>query len=495
MHIVHIASELAPIAKAGGLGDVIYGLSQELRRTGHRVDILLPKYDCTHYEHLTGLKVAFRELWSFDGHFRYNNTVWSAELHGLRVLLVEPHHPHYYYSRGVIYGCPDDVDRFAYFSRTSLEYLFKTGERPDVIHIHDWPTALAAPLYKEMYVPLGMEGVRIVLTIHNMQHQGLCAPHNLSKVGLRGDSYLTPERMQDPFRPGTINLLKGGVAYADAVTTVSPTYEKEIMTPEGGHGLDLFLLQHAHKLTGILNGIDTAFWNPATDPHLVAHYSTEPPCSTEQIERILAGKAKNREHVRTHLQLRDAHCPVVASVTRLVPQKAPELIERALVRTLEQGGQFILLGASSDPDTHKHFIALRTQYADHGDAGICLDQDEALAHLIYAAADFLVIPSLFEPCGLTQMIALRYGAIPIARKTGGLADTVFDIETSARPPQERNGFTFDFPDCAGLDWALDRALACWQRDPQAQHKLIQQGCAHDFSWTHAAQEYVTVYTK
>ncbi|MGE5196867.1 MAG: glycogen synthase, partial [Anaerolineae bacterium] len=268
MHIIHITSELAPIAKVGGLADVIYGLSKESVKCGHKVDILLPKYDCLHYDMLKHLKVEFRELISFEGPARYYNTIWSAELENLRLLLLEPHHPNYYFNRGCIYGCQDDIDRFAYFSRTSLEYIFKSGAQPDIIHIHDWPTALIAPLYKDLYANLGWKVGGILLTIHNLEHQGKCAAFNLTRVGLRGENYATPDKMEDPYSPGILNLLKGGIVYADWITTVSPTYEKEIKTPSGGCGLHATLIKAQHKLKGILNGIDEHFWNPQSDPHL-----------------------------------------------------------------------------------------------------------------------------------------------------------------------------------------------------------------------------------
>src|ERR1700722_7959545 len=188
MYIVQIVTELCPVARVGGLADVIYGLSKELSRQGHRVEIILPKYDCMNYAALKNLKVEFRELWSFEGVNRFNNTVWSAEIDGLKLLLIEPHHPLYYFGRGVIYGCPDDIDRFVYFSRAAMEFLFKSGRQPDAIHVHDWPTALVPVLYKDMYEPLGFKTGGTVLTIHNMEHQGRCQPFNLTRIGLRGDN-------------------------------------------------------------------------------------------------------------------------------------------------------------------------------------------------------------------------------------------------------------------------------------------------------------------
>ena len=480
MDIVQLASELAPIAKVGGLADVVFGLSQELARSGHAVEVIIPKYDCIDFRELKHLKVAQRELWSFEGPYRYNNTIWSAEVDHLKVILIEPHHPKHYFGRGKIYGCPDDIDRFAYFTRTALEYLFKRGKPCDILHSHDWPTSLAPLLHKEMYQKLGLSIKKNILTIHNLQHQGQCSPSNLSLIGLRGEDFLTPEKLQDPYSPGLINLLKGGILYADFITTVSPNYEKEIKTPEGGCGLDTVLVKHQKKLKGILNGLDETYWNPANDPHLITHFTAA---------TAAKGKAENRKHLHTHFNLPEKKVPLIASIGRLAAQKSPELIEYALRRTLEKGGQFLLLGTSSDPAIEDLFKA----YADNENAVIYLDQDESMAHLFFAAADMFIIPSLFEPCGLTQMIAMRYGTVPIARKTGGLADTVFDWDTASNPQSERNGFTFDFPDTQGIDWALDRALRLWKEEPKTWKKIQAQGMSTDFSWAHSVPEYLKIY--
>jgi starch synthase len=325
-----------------------------------------------------------------------------------------------------------------------------------------------------------------------MEHQGKCQPFNLSRAGLRGDSYLTPEKMQDNSSFHLINLLKGGIEYADKITTVSPNYEKEIQTQEGGFGLEKTLIRNRKKLKGILNGIDEDFWNPEKDPHLVQHYSTYT-TDPRKIQNIVNAKKENQRHLRTHLRIKDRDAPLVGSVTRLVPQKSPDLIKYALYRTLEKGGQFILLGSTNVTSVHREFEALQQEFKDNENVAVLLDNDEALAHQIFAAADMLVIPSLFEPCGLTQLIALRYGTVPIARLTGGLADTVFDVDTSTRPNDVRNGFTFDFPDRKGIDWALSRALDCYKKDQSKWQSLLFNGMRQDFSWKHSVNEYTSVY--
>ena len=253
------------------------------------------------------------------------------------------------------------------------------------------------------------------------------------------------------------------------------------------------LRAHQSTLRGILNGIDETFWNPEGDPHLVQHYRTQGAHSLEQLEQIRRGKAANRKHLNAHLGLREGKGPLVACITRLVLQKGPHLIKHALLRTIEKGGQFVLLGATHPGEIAEEFSRLKAQLADHPDVAIVLDSDEALAHLIYASADMQLIPSLFEPCGLTQMIALRYGTIPIARATGGLVDTVFDVDTSAQPPHKRNGFTFEFPDEIGVNWALDRALQYWTKTPKQWLELMRQGMQMDCSWTHSAAQYEALY--
>ncbi len=481
MHVIHIASELAPIAKAGGLADVVFGLARETQKKGDTVEILIPKYDLIDYNLLHNLKPEHRDLWSFEGPHRYHNTVWSAEVCGLKVLLLEPHHPGYYFNRGSIYGSIDDIDRFVYFSRTAIEYLYKSGKQFDVVHLHDWPTSLVATLNKEMYFPLGFR-TKTILTIHNLQHQGKCSPRNVSMAGLRGEDYLTPDKMQDPFMPSLLNLLKGGIVYSDFITTVSPTYEKEIKTVEGGFGLHTVLTQYQKKLKGILNGIDFDYWSPETDPLIHTNYS---------LLTARKGKEENKAQVRQRLGLKESKGPLICCISRLVPQKSPELMKYALKKTVEKNGQFILLGSSPIPEIETSFKTLQKELTKNKTVAIQLDYDEQLAHLLYAAADMIVIPSLFEPCGLSQMIGLRYGCVPLVRYTGGLADTVFDIDTSKKPENERNGFVFDFPDSSGVDWALNRALKYYSTDKW--HKILQNGMRYNFSWSQSTDAYLNIY--
>jgi starch synthase len=491
MHIVHFTSELAPIAKVGGLGDVVYGLCKELIRLGHTVEIILPKYDTLRYDLLKNLKVCYRELWSYEGPYRYNNTIWSCEIDSLTVYLIEPHHPRYFFHRGMIYGCHDDIDRFLYFSRAAMEFLYKSGKNPDALHLHDWPTATIPLLLKEMYQDLGMKPTRTLLTLHNLEHQGRCSPKCLSQIGLRGEEYLTPDLLQDSEDASALNLLKGGIAYADHLTTVSPSYEQEIQTPDGGHGLSSFLQKHKKKLKGILNGIDEDFWNPEKDPYLPENFPAHPPFSPKQVEQIEISKSYNKRILQQKLSLPETAAPLAACISRLVPQKAPKLIASAFQHVLEQGGQCVILGSIHDPEMFELFSSLKQTSTAQGI--IILEYDEALSHLIYGASDFFIVPSIFEPCGLTQMIALRYGSIPLVRNTGGLKDTVFDVDTSPLPSTERNGFVFEHPTEIDLRKAISRALNLWKTNRKEWIKLRMQGMARDHSWKRAALEYLKLY--
>ena len=493
MHIIHIASELAPIAKVGGLGDVLYGLCKELVREGHTVHILLPKYDTINYNLLQNLQVYKRDLWSYDGEHCYHNTIWSADLDGLNLLLVETHHPGYLFNRGTIYGCPDDIDRFFYFSRTCMEFIFKSDLLPDVIHVHDWQTALIPLLQQDMYKALGWKPVKIALTLHNLEHQGKCFPHHLTRVGLRGYDYLFSDKIQDPQNPDLVNILKGGIAYSDIITTVSPSYKKEIMTSKEGFGLQDVLKKNQNKLHGILNGIDENFWNPELDIYLTNSFASHPPFTKEKWELLQKNKELNKESVRAKLGLAPTKAPLIACIARLVEQKGVFLIAHAFKHILSTGAQCVILGTSSSKEILTIFQELQTTYKSNPNGKIILDYNEPLSHQIYAGSDMLIIPSLFEPCGLTQMIALRYGSIPIVRKTGGLADTVFDIDTASCKASDRNGFTFENPEEKEFSETLDRAIKLWKDNPKAWQKLILQGLTKDFSWKKAAQEYLKLY--
>jgi len=490
MHIVHIASELAPLAKVGGLADVLLGLCRELSWKGHDVDIIIPKYDCLDSDQIRDLSIAYHDLKSYYKGQWHSNIVWVGWVENLKVYFIEPQHYRYFFNRGCFYGCEDDIERFLYFSRAALEFMLKTQMQPDIIHTHDWHTAAVAPLYYELYKTPEFSKPRIIHTIHNIEYQGECAPADLDAIGLNGAELLKPDKLQDNYALANINLLKGAIVYSDRFTTVSPNYAKEITTPLGGRGLDATILKYANKFSGILNGIDYSYWNPEIDRYLPVHYSSRELPANKKDRNTLDKKGFIKRLLRERLDLAEEHCPIIGCVCRLVPQKGTDLIKHALTYALKHGGQFILLGSSPYPEINAEFHALKQQYIDNPHVHLILHYQEEFSHLIYAASDLFIVPSLFEPCGLTQMIALKYGAIPVVRNTGGLADTIFDVDYSEKGG---NGYTFDFPDTIGLESALSRAFDCWFHDPDKWRKLMVSGMDIDFSWNEPSNQYIKLY--
>ncbi|XP_072967076.1 starch synthase 3, chloroplastic/amyloplastic-like [Typha angustifolia] len=443
MHIVHIAVEMAPIAKVGGLGDVVTSLSRAVKDLGHNVDIILPKYDCLNLSNVEGFH--FRQTFALR---ETEVKVWFGKVEGLSVYFLEPENG--MFCVGCIYG-RNDEDRFRFFCHAALEFLLQRGSRPDILHCHDWSSAPVAWLFKEHYMHYGMSNARVIFTIHNLEF----GMHHISKA----------------------------MTYADKATTVSHTYSKEV----SGHSA---ISPHLYKFRGILNGIDPDIWNPYNDNFIPVSYTSE---------NVVEGKSAAKEALRQRLGLRRTNNPLVGIVTRLTVQKGIDLIKHAILRTLECNGQVVLLGSAPDPRIQNDFVNLANQlHSSHGDCiRLCLKYDEPLSHLIYAGADFIVVPSLFEPCGLTQLIAMRYGSIPIVRKTGGLYDTVFDVDNDKERAQaqglEPNGFSFDRADSDGVDYALKRAISAWFDAPEWFNSLCKRVMEQDWSWNRPALDYLELY--
>ena len=483
MFIVMIASECAPVAKVGGLGDVVQGLSKELSVRGNAVEIILPKYDCMRYDRIWGLTKCFSDLWVPYHSQWVHCDVYFGFVDGLKCFFIEPHSEQNFFNRGVFYGHHGDTERFAFFSRAALEFLLKSGKQPDIIHCHDWQTALVPVLLYEIYQGLGLNHSRVCFTLHNLGHQGLHGEQILRQVGLNPAHLMSYDRLLDDHRVGTVNLMKGGIVYSNFVTTVSPRYAEEIRNSHLGMGLQRILGVHHQKVGGVLNGVDYNVWNPEVDPHIPAKYSAT----------ALEGKYANKEALRNRLWLRHDFKPIVAFVGRLDHQKGVNLIFNAVPYCLNHGGQFVLLGSSPHGHLHNAFWGLKRQFNDHPDCHLEIGYNEELSHLIYAGADMILVPSEYEPCGLTQIIGLKYGTIPIVRSTGGLADTVFDADHAHRPYHERNGYVFNDYNWAGLESALRRAIGLWNHYPHYFRELIVNGMRYDFSWNHPGQHYLNIY--
>lgn len=479
-----VSSECAPVAQAGGLGEVVLGLSREVALRGHAVDIILPKYDSMRYDQIDGLAVAYENLrvpWYLD---EVPVTVWTGLVHGCRCYFIDPHSDDRFFQRHQLYGFADDVNRFAFFSKAALEFMLKTNRRPDIIHCHDWQTALVPVLLFEIYQHVGMPYQRVCYTIHNFSHQGVTGESVLWATGLnRPAHFYDYDRLRDNFNHSAINLMKGGIVYSNFVTTVSPQHAWEAQHTEQGAGLASTLHVHGHKFRGVLNGVDYDVWNPEIDPLIPHRFSPSD----------MDGKYRNKQALRDRLWLRHDHRPLIAYVGRLDRQKGVHLIRHAMAYALRAGAQFVLLGTSPEPAIQDEFLRLKHEHNDNPDCHLELAFSPELAHLIYAGADLLVVPSLFEPCGLAQLIALRYGTVPVVRHIGGLVDTVHDRDHSDQPWDRRNGFVFHQPDEQALDSALDRAFGLWHDYPDEFGRLRYQGMVQDYSWAGPGAAYVQIY--
>ncbi|KAI3456459.1 hypothetical protein Pfo_013122 [Paulownia fortunei] len=444
MHIVHIAVEMAPIAKVGGLGDVVTSLSRAVQDMNHNVDIILPKYDCMNLSNVKDLQ--FHKSYSWGG---TEIKVWFGKVEGLSVYFLEPQNGLFWV--GCIYGRGNDGERFGFFCHAALEFLLQSGFHPDIIHCHDWSSAPVAWLFKEHYMHYGLSKARVVFTIHNLEFGA--------------------------------HLIGKAMAFSDKATTVSPTYSQEVSGNPA-------VAPHLFKFHGILNGIDPDIWDPYNDKFIPVSYTSE---------NVVEGKRAAKEALQQRLGLKRADLPLVGIITRLTHQKGIHLIKHAIWRTLERNGQVVLLGSAPDPRNQNDFVNLANQlHSSHNDrARLCLTYDEPLSHLIYAGADFILVPSIFEPCGLTQLTAMRYGSIPVVRKTGGLYDTVFDVDHDKERAQERglepNGFNFDGADAAGVDYALNRAISAWYDGREWFNSLCKRVMEQDWSWNRPALDYLELY--
>ncbi|MBN1171004.1 MAG: glycogen synthase [Micromonosporaceae bacterium] len=471
------------MAQAGGLGEVVFGLSRELEIRGNSVEIILPKYRHMRYDQIYGLGVTFQDLWVPWYGGTIHCTVWFGFVHGRKCFFIEPHSHDNFFERNSYYGDNDDPMRFAFFSKAALEFLFQSGKRPDVIHCHDWQTALVPVLLFEQY-QYGLGERRVCLTVHNFRHQGVCGEEILRATNLHPFSrFMCPERLADDSRHGAINLLKGGIVYSNFTTTVSPRHAWEARVSNQSEGMGHTLHIHQGKFGGILNGVDYDLWNPEVDPLIVQNYSLNDP----------DGKYANKKALRDRFLLREAYKPIIAYVGRLDDQKGVHLIRHAMFYSLDQGAQFVLLGSSPNPKIQGEFWHLKHHLNNNPDCHLELEFNNELAHLVYAGSDILVMPSMFEPCGLAQLIAMKYGTVPAVRAVGGLADTVFDRDHSDQPWELRNGYVFHQTDGSAVESALHRAIGLWFGFPEQFRELMLNGMRADYSWSASGQHYLNVY--
>ncbi len=472
--IVMVASEAVPFAKTGGLADVVGALSQVLASRGSQVFLFFPFYRSIKKANFNLRKKGALSLEIRDKKepFRY----FTSSNNGVTVYFVEKDE---YYDRDTLYGTlegdfPDNLIRFSFFCRAVLEVLVREELMPNVIHCHDWQTALL-PLYlKTLYSDSpGMEKVITVFTIHNLAYQGIFPSEQFPLLGLEW-KYFTPETLEFY---GKVNIIKAGLVFSDALTTVSKTYAREIQTPEFGAGLHGILTMRSGELWGVLNGIDQQHWNPEEDKFISHGYSFQ----------NLRGKWLNKKKLQTSQDLKvSKNTPLIGIVSRLAAQKGFDLIEKVMDKIMGLGFQMVILG-SGEERYHSMLKRIASEYPQR--IALNMKYDFPLAHQIYAGSDFFLLPSRYEPCGLGQLISLRYGTIPVVHKTGGLADTVKEFEPQTG---KGNGFTFGEYSPSSLIEALQRALKIY-KNKKMWENLISSVMKLDFSWDRSAQRYEEIY--
>lgn len=467
MNILFCASEAAPFAASGGLGDVAGSLPRAIRNRKVACRVVMPLYG--------DMKQEYREKLTYITNFTVpvgwrNQYCGLFELthNGVKYYFLDNE---YYFKRTGLYGFYDDGERFAFFSRAILEMLFHVDFVPDVIHANDWQTALV-PVYLNLYYRHleQYRSIKTVFTIHNIQYQGKYGMEILEDVfGIPQSAKSIVE--QD----GCVNLMKGAIEMADRVTTVSPTYAEELLDPWYAHGLDTILRLRSFKLSGILNGIDTDSYNPETDPDIYAHYTAEDP----------SGKAENKRALQERLGLpQRPEAPLIGMVTRLVSHKGLDLVKYVLDELLQADVQMVLLG--SGDWTYENFFR-EAQDRHREKFCYCAGFVPELARKIYAGADIFLMPSKSEPCGLSQMVACRYGAVPVVRETGGLKDSITDCGDGYGI-----GFTFKTYNANDMLAAIHRALGAYA-NPEDWPLLVDRALKADFSWGRSANEYIRLY--
>ena len=473
MNILYVTSEAVPFCKTGGLADVAGSLPPSLAANGDRVSVILPLYETVkdkwgeklHFERWTNVRLAWREVYCGLFSFEYEGVTWY---------FIDNES---YFRRSDLYGYYDDGERFAFFSRAVTELLRSLPEKPDVVHCNDWQSALVPVYIRDEAVRNDFyKSIRTVITVHNIEYQGRFGRETVEDLFGLDRGWFDGGTIEFD---GDVNLLKGGIVTADAVTAVSPTYAQELKCAYFAHGLENVMRMSEGKLHGVLNGIDMKRYDPAHDESLAAPYSADD----------LTGKRQDKAALQKLLGLREAPgTPILAMVTRLVSHKGLDLVCETLDTIMEKDVQLVVLG-KGEAKYETFFEYAKQRYG--GRMAVHLGYSEQLAMQIYAGADLFLMPSKSEPCGLSQMIAMRYGTVPIVRETGGLKDTVraYEAWNSAG-----NGFTFANYNAGDMCHVVCQAIDLYHNNRDVYALLQKRGMTADFSWKRSAQAYRDIYS-
>jgi starch synthase len=477
MKVLIAASEAAPYAKTGGLADVAGSLVNELKKAGVDAAIILPLYRCIKQAaDEFGIKPIGKEIAVPLGNKIERGRIWAGSTsEGVAAYFIENDR---FYDRDGLYGTPegdypDNASRFIFYSHGVLETVKALGIKPDIIHCNDWHAGLI-PVYLKTICKADFPKTATVMAIHNLGYQGIFPSSEMPLTGLGWDMF----NMDALEFYGKVNLLKAGLLFADVIATVSRTYAEEIQTPEYGFGLENLLRRRSADLFGIINGIDYNEWQPWKDRLIPARYS----------KSNLSGKAVCKKSLLSECGLADNGSPLVGMVARLSSQKGIDLVAEAADGIAASGAQMIIFGTGEE---HFHQVLSKIQARHSGSFSLTIGFDNTFAHKVYAGSDMFLMPSLYEPCGLGQLIALRYGTIPVARRTGGLNDTITEYDSSS---DSGTGFLFDKYSSLQMLEAIKRAEDAF-RDKKAWEQIQHNAMSQDFSWRKSAKEYLSLYKK
>jgi len=473
VRILFVVSECVPFVKSGGLADVAGALPKELKRLGTDIRVILPKYGFIPEEYRSRMR-KIAQLVVRVGWRRQYCGIETLEHEGVTYYFVDNE---YYFKRDSLYGHYDDGERFSYFCRAVLDSLPAISFAPDIIHCHDWHTGMIPFLLREEYKKNSFyANIQTIFTIHNLQFQGIFPKEILGDLLNLSDEYFTIDHLEFY---GNVSFMKGALVSADIITTVSPTYKEEIKTEYYGERLDGLLRARDNGLVGILNGIDDEIYNPRKDPYIALTYD----------QHTIARKEINKRALQRYFGLSTSEeVPLVAMVTRLTKQKGLDLVKCVFREILAENVQFIVLG-TGDLEFEHFFSEMAATYPDR--VKVFIGFNEELAHKIYAGADLFLMPSKFEPCGLGQLIALRYGAIPIVRETGGLNDTVQSYNEFTG---EGNGFSFTNFNAHDMLYTIRRAIEFYNRK-EIWENLVKEAMSRDYSWAQSAFKYNQLYAE
>lgn len=466
LYIVQICTEMAPIVKVGSMASHVKDLCCALQRRRNLVEVILPMYKSVDLTQVQGLQEIEADFYSYFGGERHKNKIWTGIMYGIAVTFIEPFHPSGFFDRDLLYGYGDDFERFTYFSRASLDYLLKSGKQPDILHLHNWQTAAVAPLFWDIFVNQGLGSTRILFTCHNFEFQCVEEPRKLKLCGLDPERLHRPDRLQDNRDSRLINLLKGGIVYSNNVVTVSTPYGNAELMKENRHGLETTLSIHKNKVISVPYGLDDTVWDPANDKFLPATYSAQD----------LSGKATCKVALRRHVGLSETEASnaIVGCACMDMSDADLNFIKLALKSAPRNGAQFVLMGTSKNPRMQAGLEELQKDFKKN--VTVISRHDEGMLHLLIAGSDILLCSSFHDPENQMPLKALKYGAVPIARRGESTSFTLHSTKFSDE----------------ALSWT--QVLIRMKDDPLGWTNLVKDGMVKDFSWdAECADRYTAAY--